>query len=361
MSVAAKAAAGQPVQIAITTADTLPEAKPVQVKGIAGSTVALELPGAAGAALVSFSDPLGALQRASISGGKIVATLSTNVGHRRVFARVQTGSLEQIRIFNLHIVGAPVTPGVTLAEVPAGATWQTLDLSAHLTADITRIYEQKYLSPRPPTISTRIGTDGYSPWCFPHWGVSRPKITIDAVPALLDRHESGRLLTPQGVPFQWGGPATNVAFASLWDNWPDKFTIPVRHSGEAAWFLICGSTTVLQNRIANAILRLRYADGVEENLELIPPFNYWNLSPIRGMQARAQFGTSYYTEATEAFTVPKPWPMTVELGSNCCAMVLNRKLRPGVEVESVTLEALCQESVIGLMGVTIMNPGSSKH
>jgi hypothetical protein len=36
-------------------------------------------------------------------------------------------------------------------------------------------------------------------------------------------------------------------------------------------------------------------------------------------------------------------------------MILNRKLRPGVTLESVTLEALSQESVIGLMGLTIQH------
>jgi hypothetical protein len=112
----------------------------------------------------------------------------------------------------------------------------------------------------------------------------------------------------------------------------------------------------MQGRIANAVLRLKYADGIEETLELVPPYNYWNLSPIKGIQARAQFGSSYYTEPGEEFTVPKPWPMTVELGSNCRAMVLNRKLRPGVMLKEITLEALSQESVIGLMGVSIMNP-----
>jgi hypothetical protein len=231
-----------------------------------------------------------------------------------------------------------------------------VDLSAHLTTNITQIYEQKYLSPRPQTIATRIGTHGYSPWCFPHWGVSRPRIGIDKVSTLLDPSDHQRLITPQGVPFRWAGSTNNVAFASLWDNWPDQVTVPVNQSGEAAWFLICGSTTVMQNRIANAVLRLHYADGVEETLELIPPYNYWNLSPIRGIQARAQFGASYYTEDTEAFTVPKPWPKTVELGANCRAMVLNRKLRSRVTLESITLEALSQESVIGLMGVSIMNP-----
>ena len=37
-------------------------------------------------------------------------------------------------------------------------------------------------------------------------------------------------------------------------------------------------------------------------------------------------------------------------------MILNRKLCPGIPVEILTLEALSQESVVGLMGVTIMNP-----
>ncbi len=346
--------AGNTAQIAVTTADTLAEAKPVEVEGMVGAKVTLALPDASSTRFVSISDPLGVLKNPSITGNTITGTLSKNSGHRRVFATVKTGTLEQIRIFNLHIQPAPAEP-ITLAEVPAGAKWQTVDISAALTADITQIYEQRYLSPRPQTVSSRIGDDGYSPWCFPHWGVSRPKITLDKVPALLDSADPTRLVTPQGVSFKWGGSTKNVAFASLWDNWPDQVSVPVNQSGDAAWFLICGSTTVMQGRIANAVLRLRYADGVEETLELIPPYNYWNLSPIKGIQARAQFGSSYYDEAGEAFTVPKPWPMNVELGTNCRAMVLNRKLRPGVILESVTLEALSQESVIGLMGVTIQD------
>lgn len=350
------ATARNTVHFAITTADTLPEVNPIEQQGIVGSKITLKLPDPPNSKIISISDPLGVLNTPIITDNKISAELRNNTGHRRVFATVKTGALEQTRIFNLHIQPAPAA-APTLAEVPAGASWKPLDISSALTADLTQIYEQKYLSPRPPTISTRIGDDGYSPWCFPHWGVSRPKISIDKAPTLLDPADPTRLLTPQGVPFHWGGdPTKNVAFTSLWDNWPDQVSVPVNQSGEAAWFLICGSTTVMQGRIANAVLRLKYADGIEETLKLIPPYNYWNLSPIKGIQARAQFGSSYYTEDSESFTVPKPWPMTVELGQNCRAMLLNRKLRPGVKVESITLEALSQESVIGLMGVTIMNP-----
>jgi hypothetical protein len=36
--------------------------------------------------------------------------------------------------------------------------------------------------------------------------------------------------------------------------------------------------------------------------------------------------------------------------------LLNLRLRPGVALESVTLETFSQEVIIGLMGVSLMNP-----
>jgi hypothetical protein len=46
----------------------------------------------------------------------------------------------------------------------------------------------------------------------------------------------------------------------------------------------------------------------------------------------------------------------VQLGNNCRANLLGWRLRPGVALESVTLETLSQQVVIGLMGVTVMDP-----
>jgi len=36
-------------------------------------------------------------------------------------------------------------------------------------------------------------------------------------------------------------------------------------------------------------------------------------------------------------------------------MLLNLKMRPGVELKSVSLETLSQEVVVGLIGITVMN------
>ena len=116
---------------------------------------------------------------------------------------------------------------------------------------------------------------------------------------------------------------------------------------EAVWLLICGSTNPMQTRIANAELRFRYADGKVEKLELTPPLNFWSLCP---------FGGADYDYQTDAFCLPKQPPPSVQLGNNCRAMVLSWKLRPTVKLETVTLETLSQDVVIGLMGVSLMNP-----
>ncbi|MDB6126908.1 MAG: hypothetical protein JWM35_804, partial [Verrucomicrobia bacterium] len=97
--------------------------------------------------------------------------------------------------------------------------------------------------------------------------------------------------------------------------------------------------------------------GGDEILELVPPFNYWNLSSIRpNVTAPMQFSRHDYTSEIDAFCVPKPWPDTVQLGENCRAMLLSWKLRKGVVLKSVTLETLSADVVVGLMGVTLMNP-----
>ena len=125
--------------------------------------------------------------------------------------------------------------------------------------------------------------------------------------------------------------------------------MPVNAGREAVWLLVCGSTNPMQGRIANAVLRFRYADGTEEQLELVPPLNLWSLG---------RFGWNDYDMKRDGFALPKEPPPQVQLGENCRAMVYGWKLRPGVALKDVTLETFSQDVVIGLMGVSLMNPAN---
>ena len=123
--------------------------------------------------------------------------------------------------------------------------------------------------------------------------------------------------------------------------------MPVNKKAEGLWLLLCGFTPPMQGRIANAELRLKYSDGVMEKIELVPPLNFWSLCP---------FGRVDYDYARDGFALPRVPPQTVQLGANCRAIVLNQRLRPGVALESITLETLSQEVIIGLMGASLLNP-----
>ena len=157
----------------------------------------------------------------------------------------------------------------------------------------------------------------------------------------------GQVVTPQGVPFVAPTAARNVAFTSLWDNWPARVTVPVDQRAAAVWLLIAGSTQPLQGRIANSVVHFRYADGVDERLEMVPPLNFRMLCP---------WGGADYNQEFDAFALGDTPPLMVDLGSNCRAMLYGWRLREDVKLKEVTLEALSQEVVVGLMGVSLMNP-----
>jgi len=257
-------------------------------------------------------------------------------GYHLVLKKID-GGVPQYQVTKLR-VPEPAGPPI-LRQAPAGARWKMIDLTERLNGDVRTIFQQDYRSPRPNTVSMRIGYDGYSAWTFKHWDIKPPEITLA---------NPGRpVTTPQGVPFAALGETKNIAFTSLWDNWPGSVTVPVDATGEAVWLLVCGSTNPMQGRIANAVLRFRYADGQEELLELVPPLNFWSL---------CHFGGADYDYPRDAFSLPKEPPPQVQLGENCRAMVYGWKLRSDIPLKDVTLETLSQEVVIGLMGLSVMNP-----
>ena len=340
-------------EVIVETGKAEPYYAPVTLEGNIGDVIQIK---AKDAQIVDFEDPQSILENGRIEKGFLSARLASNKGFHTVVARSQVGKAPQWRVFRIRVndpKGDAKESARYLTEVPANATWENIDIRPGMNADVTKIYLQKYLSPRPNTVSARLGSDGYSPWTFPHWKSLVPVIKLDKVKGMTDRQN--RLVTPQGVPFAWVDGDTNIAFTSMWDNYPAKVEFPVNKSGQAVYFLVAGSTNVMQCQIANAVIRLNYADGQTDSLELVPPVNYWNLSIISAAATEAgQRSSSDYTAEIDRFCMPAKLPERVQLGENCRAMLLNLKLRKGIALKSVTLETLSQEVVVGLMGITVM-------
>ena len=331
-------------KVEVKTRDALPVEQAIRLSGETGSPVSLSIPQGP---ILEFHDPEHVLSGATLEQGRIKGVFSENAGDHLVFGRVQTGEMQQWQLFKIHIVNAAADAefaSKTGVQPSAQSKWETVDMHRQFNGDIGTIYEQKYLSPRPNTCSLRLAIDGYSTWQMALGGPLHPPIVeLDKVSSLLGK--GGRLAAPNGALFAAPAGSKNIAFTSLWDNWPAKVEVPVHQSGQAVWFLVCGSTNPMQVRIPNAQLLMTYEDGVTEKLDLIPPVNFWTLCP---------FGGNDYDYQRDAFSLPQVPPTTVQLGKNCRAIVLSWRLRSGVALKSVTLETLSQEVVIGLMGVSVM-------
>jgi len=359
--------------IEIQLADRLPQIPPMTISGEVGSKIQLA---ASRGKVVGWEDFHTVIEGAKTNGATLRGNLASKPGHHLVVADVTVGALPQRQVFKLNVTDAKAQARLearTPRQAPATAHWECLDLTAQYNGDVRTIFQQSYLSPRPKTCSVRLGVDGYSGWCFGFWQVPVPVIDLANLPALTDNE--GRIQTPQHAPFTRFTESNNIAFTSLWDNWPHSVTVPVNKKAAGVWLLICGSTFPMQTRIANAAVHFRYADGQVETLELVPPLNFWSLCPwcasdnnyqhkqdwdafpyIPQAHAAAIARASDYNYESDAFALPEQPPPTVQLGNNCRAMVLSWNLRPGEKLQDITLETLSQDVVIGLMGVSLMRP-----
>jgi len=299
--------------------------------------------------ILEVKDAQGCLEGLEVVNGKAEARVTSRPGHYTVLARTGSAQSAHWAVHKIQVTdpdGEALRTAKTPLLPPPNAEWKTVDLRGNFNGDIRTIFEQKYLSPRPATCSLRLGTDGYTPWTFPYWGMKPPAIGLEELAEGKLVHGEW-LVTPQNARFAKFPDDRNIAFASLWDNWPHMVSVPVNAAAESIWLMVCGSTNPMQGRIANAVLRFRYADGQEEKLDLIPPFNFWTLCPFGGVD---------YDYARDAFCLPRTPPPQVQLGKNCRAMVYSWKLRPGIALKEVALEVLSQDVVIGLMGVSLANP-----
>jgi hypothetical protein len=315
---------------------------PVSLAANLGATINLASPHGA---IESLADPQTCLAESKVKDGKVTGRIAGAPGNRMFFAKVG-GDVPFYHLFKLEVTdqeGEAERKSRIVHVAPADAKWTSVPMTGQFNGAIQGIFQQEYRSPRPKTISTRIAYDGYRAWTFPFWKSPVPTPGLDKLPDL--RNAQGMLETPQRAVFAMPEETRNIAFTSLWDNWPASVTVPVNQSGQAVWLLVCGSSNPMQGRIANAVLKFRYADGKEERLELEHPSNFWSLT---------QFGKTDYDYELDGFSLPVEPPTQVRLGADCRAMVYGWKLRPGAILKEVTLETLSQEVVIGLMAVSVM-------
>jgi hypothetical protein len=234
----------------------------------------------------------------------------------------------------------------------------TVTLTSLFNDRVTQIFRNEYRSPRSPFVSLATPKQGIGGWCEPNEKFDVDDSGLRALAAKAD----GKIILPNGVPLATPGAsdAKNVAFVSQWDNYPREISVPLAGKSSRAFLLMAGSTSAMQSRMDNGEVIATYADGSTARLALRNPETWWPIDQ------------DYFTDDF-AFRLDAPLPPRVDLQTGKirlldaatfkgtgkkipggAATVLELPLDAAKELKSLTVRALANEVVIGLMSVTLV-------
>jgi len=234
---------------------------------------------------------------------------------------------------------------------------ESVDLSGVFNDRVTQIFRNEYLTPRSPFCSLAQPQQGMGSWCHPNDSFVVDDTGLRARAAAA----GGKIILPNGVPLATPGAAEakNIAFVSQWDNYPRALAVPLAGHAAHVFLLLAGSTSAMQSRFDNGEIIVTYTDGSTARLALENPTTWWPMDQ------------DYYIDDF-AFRRPEPLPVRVDLQTGKirvlkmeafkgkgrtvpggAATVLDLPLDSAKELQSLTVRALANEVVIGLMSVTL--------
>ena len=340
---------------------------PTELLVTSGGEQTLEIPLPSGISVGKVYDPQGILSSHSTGANRFSALLKDEPGHHTFFLSTRQGEMTWWQPVNVCLEAGEngetkrtmetggTVPHTDFADIKPGDC-RMIHFDNQLNASVTDIYRNEYLSPRSPYTTLQLPTQGIGEWCHPLLTA-----TIDDS-GLRRLAKNDTFETSLGIPFRIKASGKNILFTSLWDNYPDSAAISLSGTASHAYLLMAGSTNHMQCHIANGMVRVHYADGTSQTVELINPDNW---CPIE---------QDFYVDG-KAFTVPTPRPYRLHLKSGKVSRdlgtelgitgVYGREIEGGAgilldipldsskELKSLSLETVSNDVIIGVMGITL--------
>jgi hypothetical protein len=243
------------------------------------------------------------------------------------------------------------------SPLPADTKFEMVNLAPFFNDDVKNIFENEYRSPRSPFCSLALPKQGIGGWCAPDASFD----VDDSGLRKLAAQTGGKFTLPDGVPFATPAETSgkNIIFTSQWHNYPDQVSVPLAGKAGRAFLLMAGSSNPMQSWFDNGEVVVTYADGTTDRLALQNPTTWWPIDQ------------DYFVDDF-AFRLDSPLPPRVDLKTGRirilnaetfkgkggtvpggAATVLELPLDPNKELKSLTVHALANEVVIGLMAVTL--------
>lgn len=350
-----------------STAGTNPAAAGVEttVTAVAKSSTAETTPSTVGAETVvtapvgmtieKLYDPQSIFTTNSVKSNQFKGRTVGNPGQHTFFLFLRQGQMEWWQPINLLI-----EEQASLTVPPFGRVQSTacapVAMQQWFNASVTDIFRNEYLSPRSPYTTLQLPKQGIGEWCHPK---TTAEIDDSGMRALV---REGILPTSLGVPFHTPVVGANIAFTSLWDNYPDSLSIPLTGRASHAYLLMAGTTNHMQCRIANGVIRVCYKDGTSEVVELINPNNWCPIEQdffIDGLAFNSPSARPYrlcFRSGLVSNNLERDLGITGVYGRSIAGgagVLLDIPLDASKELSRLTLETLSNDVVIGLMGITL--------
>lgn len=310
---------------------------------------------------------------------QIVLRQNTGIGFAET---VGTTEKKQTIIVN-RAIQQPLPEPIITAEHIDGKAWgnnfddvqtdrlETVNMDSKWNSNVSDIFKNFYLSPRPKSTTLSIPVHGIGEWCH-------PEIMADINDIALRRKVGSKgMFTTEtlGIPFRSVAKGHNIAYTSLWDNYPNDVTIPLTGKASHAYLLMAGSTNHMQSRIDNGIIIVTYTDGSTHELPLHNPHNW---CPIEqdyyedGLQFHAAKPRPYRIDFATTRVSRELMPMGKRYGHPAkggvsasyndrsfekgAGIILDMPLDREKTLKELTVRTLSNDVVIGLMGITLQRP-----
>lgn len=245
--------------------------------------------------------------------------------------------------------------------VPDDNKYTMVDMSGAFNDEVNNIFAYgKYKSPRWPYTTLCVPTQGMGQWCHPN------DLSVIDDSGLREKAAGGVFTMPQGIPFSTPSEKgrSNIAFTTLWDNYPDSLSVPLSGNASRAYLLVAGSTYHMQARILNGTISVTYTDGTSDVLDLVLPENMLPLdqdifidgaaffsNDPRPYRVRLATGDVSTYHAGETGGRMSNNPIYVKGGM---ATVLDIPLDRNKELKEIKVKTIANEVIIGLMAVTLV-------
>ena len=285
---------------------------------LAGSRLAFTVQGGQ---LLELADVSEVLEQITVSGNRVYAMAKAVPGDHTLFFRVRSGEYDTWLAADYDIQQEEWLPE-PLPEKP----FTPVELGAFFNCSITELHRQAYTSPKPEGYSMGLLQNGRYAYSWNQYG----RYTAHADDQFF-RQSGGTVYSPSGIPFTTPASGNNLACVSVFDVFPDKLTVPLTGKGQELALLFIASTYCMQAYVDNARITVTYADGSTQTTALVYPVNIddWLTAALTTEGEILQF--NHFNHAT----------------------VQRIRLNPERELASVTVEAVANEVILGIAGISL--------